>query len=36
MGSSRPGSIKIDRSLRIRDRQWQPSIIRLIKQMRVL
>lgn len=26
---------KIDRSLHIRDRQWQPTIIRLIKQMKV-
>lgn len=26
---------KIDRSLHIRDRQWQPSIIRLISQMKV-
>ncbi|MDE5874903.1 MAG: lysophospholipid acyltransferase family protein [Muribaculaceae bacterium] len=26
---------KLDKSLTIRDRQWQPSIIRLIKQMKV-
>lgn len=26
---------KIDRSLHIRDRQWQPTIIRLIKQLKV-
>ncbi|MBD5291581.1 MAG: hypothetical protein HDS24_05915 [Bacteroides sp.] len=26
---------KIDRTLHIRDRQWQPSIIRLIKQLKV-
>lgn len=26
---------KIDRSLHIRDREWQPSIIRLIKQLKV-
>ncbi len=36
MGFFPAGAVsKIDRSLRIRDRQWQPSIIRLIKQMRV-
>ncbi len=36
MGFFPAGAVsKIDRSLRIRDREWQPSIIRLIKQMKV-
>lgn len=26
---------KLDRSLRVRDRQWQPSVIRLIQQLKV-
>lgn len=36
MGFFPAGAVsKIDRTLRIRDREWQPSIIRLIKQMKV-
>ncbi len=36
MGFFPAGAVsKIDKSLRIRDRQWQPSIVRLIKQMKV-
>lgn len=36
MGFFPAGAVsKIDRSLHIRDRKWQPSIIRLIKQMKV-
>lgn len=36
MGFFPAGAVsKINRSLHIRDRQWQPSIIRLIKQLKV-
>jgi len=36
MGFFPAGAVsKIDRTLRIRDRQWQPTIIRIIKQMKV-
>lgn len=36
MGFFPAGAIsKIDRTLRIRDRKWQPTIIRIIKQMKV-
>lgn len=36
MGFFPAGAVsKIDRSLRIRDRQWQPTIVRIIKQMKV-